>query len=77
MTQMDNSKDDFLIKSKGIQFSTTESVLQITTEISQIKNIKKIQLSGNTFGVESCKQLSREISKLSTLQVIFVNKRSL
>ena len=64
----------FSIVGKTLKFNTAQDVQDICRQILEIKDLKEIHLSGNTFGVEACEAIAKTLENQSHLKVSIYSK---
>lgn len=60
----------FSIAGKGLKFDSAEDIQQYVDELKALKNVKEVNLMGNTYGVEACKALAKALENQQELETI-------
>lgn len=62
----------YSLQGKGLKLNTAADVAEFCTEMDAVPGLTEICLSGNTFGVEAAKAISKSIAKQTCLKVVFL-----
>ena len=65
-----SAPSEFNISGKKLKLNTANDVQDLVKQIGKLKQLEKVVLSGNTFGVEASKALAEALAKHDTIKVI-------
>lgn len=60
----------FSIAGKGLKFDSAEDIKVYVDQLKELKNVKEINVMGNTFGVEASKALAKGLENQTELETI-------
>ena len=61
----------YIIKAQGKKFDNENDLSQYTKELDDFKDVEKLILGGNSFGIEATKLLSSLIKDKKNLKVLY------